>query len=68
MLMARQFSKPGDVDQAIDLVQDSEGLQRTKNLAIVQTELAIDSLSRLPESEAREGLRALAIKVVTRHQ
>ena len=67
MLLARNFSQSGDVNRAIDIVQDSEGLRRTKDLATVQTELAIDSLNKLPDSEARKGLRNVAIKVVTRH-
>jgi len=67
LLLARNFSQSGDVNRAIDIVQDSEGLRRTKDLATVQTELAIDSLNKLPDSEARKGLRNVAIKVVTRH-
>ena len=66
VLMARNFSQPGDVDRAIDLVQDSDGIHRTKDLAIVQTELAFDSLSGLQDSEARDALKALAIKAATR--
>jgi len=54
------------MDRAIDFVRNSEGIQRTKDLAVVQTELAIDSLNKIPDSEALKGLRNVAIKVVTR--
>jgi geranylgeranyl pyrophosphate synthase len=67
VLIARKFAQPGDVDRAIDLVRDSDGVRRAKDLAVVQTELAFHSLSRLPDSEARDSLKALAIKAATRH-
>ena len=65
-LVARRFSHHGDVDIAIELVQASEGVSRTMKLAMVQAELAIDALARLPDCEARDALVSLAIKVVTR--
>ncbi len=66
-LMNRKFESPGDVDQALSLVQQSQGLQRCKELARVHAELAIDAIQLLGPSTARDSLIALACKVVTRN-
>ena len=66
LIISRDFSHPGDVDLAISLVQASKGVRRAKDLAVVQAEFAIDALNNLPNSEARDALFALAIKVLNR--
>lgn len=65
-LIARKFQSPGDVDEAMSLVQKSQGLQKTKDLAQVHAELAIQAISSLGPSVARDALVALACKVITR--
>lgn len=65
-LIARKFESPGDVDEALALVQRSNGLQRCKDLAQVHAERALEALDALPPSPARDSLRALACKVVVR--
>lgn len=65
-IIARGFSEPSDVDVAIDLVKSSQGIRRTKDLAIVQTEYAADALRILPCSNARDALSTLASTIVTR--
>ena len=65
-LMERKFNAPGDVDEAIDLVDRSDGLQMTKDLAVQQAQLAIDAVAGLEASPERDALTHLAYKVVTR--
>jgi geranylgeranyl pyrophosphate synthase len=56
------------VDTAIEIVSRSEGVQQTRDLALVQAELAVDALSKLPDSDAQRALTALAHKVATRRK
>lgn len=65
-LISRKFESPGDVDEALDLVRRSRGLQRCKDLAQVHAEKAIEAIQVLGESPARDALVALACKVVHR--
>eukprot|EP01039_Chlorochromonas_danica_P005748 gene5748-6332_t len=65
-LISRKFESPGDVDEALALVQRSQGLQRCKDLAQVHAERALEALEALPPSIARDSLQALACKVVVR--
>jgi len=44
----------------------SSGLQRTKDLAVAQADLAIDALAALAPSPAKDALAHLAYKVVAR--
>lgn len=66
-LMERKFDAPGDVDEALRLVQSSDGLQRSKDLAQLMAEMAIASLEPLPKSQAKDALVSLACKVVVRN-
>ena len=65
-LIGRKFEAPGDVDEAVLLVGRSQGIARTKALAQVHSERAMDAIMTLKQSEARDALIALACKVVTR--
>ncbi|EQC33189.1 hypothetical protein SDRG_09173 [Saprolegnia diclina VS20] len=65
-LVARKFSKAGDIELAADLVEKSVGLQKSKDLAIIQAELAILAIMQYPPSPARDALVKLAQLVVTR--
>lgn len=66
-LIGRKFEIPGDVDEALILVQKSDGLKRCKELAQVHAEKAIEAIEVLGPSLARDSLVALACKVVTRN-
>jgi hexaprenyl-diphosphate synthase len=48
------------------LVFESQGLHRTKELAINYCKLATDAISQLPYSESREALIQLCEKVIER--
>jgi solanesyl diphosphate synthase len=65
-LIDRKFAEPGDVDEALLLVTQSKGLQRTKDLAIAQADEAINAILSLEPSPARDALAHLAFKVVSR--
>lgn len=42
-LIARKFCQPGDVDAALDMVKNSNGVERARELAYLQAELAADA-------------------------
>jgi geranylgeranyl pyrophosphate synthase len=65
-LIERKFESPGDVDEALSLVQQSNGLKRCRDLAQVHAEKAIEAIQILPSSLAKDSLIGLACKVVTR--
>ncbi|RQM10678.1 hypothetical protein B5M09_001180 [Aphanomyces astaci] len=65
-LVARNFSLEGDIDLAADLVEKSVGLQKSKDLAIAQAELACQAALQFTPSPARDGLVKLAQLVITR--
>eukprot|EP00934_Nitzschia_sp_Nitz4_P004847 Nitzschia sp. Nitz4//scaffold2_size372955//87439//88839//NITZ4_000384-RA/size372955-processed-gene-0.483-mRNA-1//-1//CDS//3329546659//4837//frame0 len=65
-LMDRKFKEAGDVPRAQTLVLDSDGLERTKQLARVHAELAMDAVLELEPGQYRDALVNLAFKVVTR--
>lgn len=65
-MINRKFEYPGDVDEALHLVMQSQGLRKCKQLAQVHAEKAIEAISILGPSPARDSLVSLACKVVTR--
>ncbi len=65
-LINRKFEYEGDVEHALELVQKSNGLKLCKELAQVHAEKAIEAISTLSPSLAKDSLVALACKVVTR--
>jgi geranyl diphosphate synthase len=65
-LIDRKFKDDGDVDRAVNLVLASSGMERTKELARVHAEYAMDALLALHPSEYRDALVHLANKVVAR--
>jgi len=65
-LMSRRFSGPGDVDEAVEILSRSGGVQATKALALAEAELAVDAIMTLKPSIYRDALVHLAQKVITR--
>lgn len=65
-MISRKFDQAGDIDRAVNLVNKSKGFQRSKELAQIHTELAIENIMKLDASIARDSLVALACKVMTR--
>ena len=65
-LILRKFSEPGDVETAKNIVQNGRGLERTIELARQFAGEARGLIRQLPESDAREALESLTVKVVDR--
>ncbi|CCI43552.1 unnamed protein product [Albugo candida] len=66
VLSDRKFSRDGDIDQAFHLVSKSSGIQKTKELAIDQANLACDAILQFSASPARDALVRLAQCIVNR--
>jgi len=66
IMMDRKFVDDGDVEATVRLVRDTNGIQRTKDLAMVHAELAIEALMEIGPSVYRDSLIHLACKVVKR--
>ncbi len=65
-LIQREFSKPGDADTALNLVLESRGISRTRDLALKFRQEAIAALASLPPSDYRQSLLGMADYVVSR--
>lgn len=65
-LIARKFGEPGDVQRACELVLESDGLERTKELATFHAQAAVDACCSLPAGEARDGLIRMCHVVLSR--
>jgi len=65
-MMGRKFKVEGDVQRARDLVFQSNGIERTKQLARVHAEIAMEAAMELDHSPHRDALINLAYKVVRR--
>jgi len=65
-LIEREFSQAGDLERALELVRDSNGLQRSRDLAAYHAKLAIAHLDRLPPSPCRQVLADLSEYILSR--
>ena len=65
-LIDREFAEEGDFERAIALIDNSQGLDRTRKLARTHSQLARRHLERLPQSEPRQALAKLADYVLSR--
>ncbi len=65
-LIEREFAQEGDLEQAIALIQNSDGLARSRELASHHATLAVDHLADLPPSESRQALMDMADYVLSR--
>ena len=65
-LIDREFAESGDFEAAIALVYDSCGLERTRELALAHSQIAIKHLETLAQSESKQALVKLADYVLSR--
>merc|ERR1719491_1894956 len=65
-LLERKFQEDGDIDKAVELVRKSDGIARTKDLAHVHVELAINAILELDQNVYRDSLIHLGHKVLGR--
>lgn len=66
VLIEREFAQPGDLDQAIALVKDSQGIERSRQLATQHSRIAIKCVENLSISSSRQALVKLADYVLSR--
>jgi all-trans-nonaprenyl-diphosphate synthase len=59
-LIKRQFAQEGDLEQALELIQDSQGIERSRELAAHHAKLATEHLVALPPSESHQALVNIA--------
>ncbi|EAU92273.2 trans-hexaprenyltranstransferase [Coprinopsis cinerea okayama7 len=65
-LIARNLTGTGDIEAAIQCVQQSSGVERTRLLAHAYAEKARETLQRLPDSDTKLALEGLTETVITR--
>jgi len=66
VLIQRKFVNAGEADEAIALVQASQGIERSRSLAAHHAHLAVEHLADLPPSECREALINMTKYVLSR--
>lgn len=65
-LIEREFAQEGDLEQAIALVKDGHGIERSRELAAQHAQQAVQDLVDLPHTEARQALIELSDYVLSR--
>lgn len=65
-LIRREFAESGDADTALQLVLESRGISRSRDLAMGFRQDAIAALSILPPSDYRQSLLGMTDYVVSR--
>jgi len=65
-LIDRQFSEPGDLDKALEMVRASNAIERTRELAETFARESRESIAWLPESAAQRALMELPDFVLSR--
>ncbi|BCL36832.1 solanesyl diphosphate synthase [Nostoc sp. MS1] len=66
VLIEREFAQEGDLEQALELIQNSQGIQQARDLAAHHTKLAIEHLATLPPSESHQALINIAEYALSR--
>lgn len=65
-MIARRFSKEGDVEKAFQFVLESDGLDQTRSLAREHCDLALNAIESLTESKYKWALASLTDSVINR--
>lgn len=65
-LIEREFSEEGDLEQALALVQDSNGIERSRELAQHHARASVEYLDGVASCESREALINLSDFVLSR--
>jgi all-trans-nonaprenyl-diphosphate synthase len=66
VLIERKFAQQGELEQALTLIKDSQGIERSRELAAYHANLAVEHLADLPPSESRQALIDMAGYVLSR--
>eukprot|EP00478_Filoreta_tenera_P000750 GABV01000755.1.p1 GENE.GABV01000755.1~~GABV01000755.1.p1 ORF type:complete len:265 (-),score=75.60 GABV01000755.1:43-837(-) len=67
-LINRKFSRPGDDRYAMELLRESNGIDKARELVVFHAEKALAALLHLPPSRPRAALVSLVEKVVNRNR
>jgi len=65
-LIDREFAESEDFEQAVELVNASGGIDRSRELATQHVHRALECLSQLPPSESRQALEDISEYVLRR--
>jgi len=65
-LIKQQFKQAGDLEQALVLIEDSQGIQRSRDLAAYHAKLGVEHIKQLPPSESCQTLIDMADYVLSR--
>lgn len=65
-LIDGEFIQAGDLEQAIALIKESQGIERSRELATHHAQLAVEHLTELPPSTSRQALIDMAEYVLRR--
>ncbi|MEL6910907.1 MAG: solanesyl diphosphate synthase [Cyanobacteria bacterium J06629_2] len=65
-LIEREFSEAGDLEQALELIGNSNGIDQARKLASKHARMAADNLSCLAPSSSKDALHELTDYVVSR--
>lgn len=66
VLIDREFSQEGDLEQALQLINEAKGIERARELATQNACTAVEYLADLPASESRQALINMADYVLSR--
>jgi all-trans-nonaprenyl-diphosphate synthase len=66
VLIEREFTQEEDLEEAIALIQDSQGIPMSRDLAAYHAKEAVASLGVLPSSESRKALIDMTDYVLSR--
>ncbi|MEJ6484943.1 solanesyl diphosphate synthase [Nostoc punctiforme UO1] len=66
VLIDREFAQEGDLEQALALIQDSQGIDKARELAAHHAKLAIEHLAVLSPSESHQALINIAEYTLSR--
>jgi all-trans-nonaprenyl-diphosphate synthase len=66
VLIEREFAQEEDLNQALSLIHDSQGIQKARDLAAYHAKQAVEHLTDLPPSECRQALIKMADYVLSR--
>ncbi|BAQ59969.1 solanesyl diphosphate synthase [Geminocystis sp. NIES-3708] len=66
ILIEREFSEEGDLQQALELVNNSDGIEKARALAYQHSQLALQDLDCLQKSPATDSLVELTDYVLSR--
>ena len=65
-LIDREFAQEGDLEQALKLIADSQGIQRARELAAHHAKVSSEHIAILEPSESRQALISMTDYVLSR--